>query len=219
MRVAAVIPAFNEAPFVGEVVRRVRPLVEQVFVIDDGSTDDTAQRAEAAGAVVLRNSRNLGKGASLKRGFQAASGFDAVVTIDGDLQHDPDDLKVMLEVFVRDQADLVIGARPRSPNMPPVRRLVNALSDVLLSLVTGRRLRDVHSGFRLIRTSALRRLPLRLERFDAELELLIRACRRGLRIRETTTRTIYADEVSSIHPILDTVRFFRVVSWALFGLI
>lgn len=218
MRVAAVIPAFNEAPFVGEVVRRVRPLVDQVFVIDDGSSDGTAVRAEAAGAVVIRNSRNLGKGASLKRGFQAAGDFDAVVTIDGDLQHDPDDLKFMLEVFVRDRADLVIGARPRSPNMPPERRLVNALSDVLLCLVTGRRLRDVHSGFRLIRTSALRRMRLRLDRFDAELELLIQACRRGFRIREATTRTIYANQVSSIHPILDTVRFFRVVSWALFGL-
>lgn len=219
MRVAAVIPAFNEAPFVGEVVRRVQPLVDRVFVIDDGSTDETALRAAAAGAVVLRNGRNLGKGAALRRGFQAAVDFDAVVTIDGDLQHDPEDLKVMLDVFVRHRADLVIGARPRSANMPPVRRLVNALSDVLLCLVTGRRLRDVHSGFRLIRTSAVRRMRLTLEHFDAELELVIQACRRGLRIRETTIRTIYANEVSSIHPILDTIRFFRVVSWALCGLI
>ncbi|MFN2158150.1 MAG: glycosyltransferase family 2 protein, partial [Anaerolineae bacterium] len=120
--VLALIPAYNEATHVTQVVLGARQHLP-VLVVDDGSTDETALRAEGAGAVVLRQSPNQGKGAALRAGFRYAleEDYDAVITLDADEQHDPDEIPRFLEAYREHQGDLIIGAR-NFRQMPLVRR-------------------------------------------------------------------------------------------------
>src|SRR4029077_15932239 len=131
--VVALIPAFEEGPRVGAVVLRATAHLP-VLVVDDGSPDDTAARAEAAGATVVVQRPNQGKGAALRAGFAwaLAHDADAVVTLDADGQHDPDEIPTFLDAFDRTAADLVIGRRDFSL-MPPVRRLSNRLGGLAMS--------------------------------------------------------------------------------------
>lgn len=125
--ILALIPAYEEGPRVAAVIRGARRHLP-VVVVDDGSTDDTAMVSEAAGATVLRQRPNAGKGAALRAGFRHALdlGMDAVVTLDADGQHDPDEIPRFLDSFATDRPELVIGRRDFSA-MPPVRRISNTL--------------------------------------------------------------------------------------------
>ncbi len=206
--VAAVIPAYNESSSLRRVVSGVRPHVHRVYVVDDGSSDDVGP----VDAVVLRHERNRGKGAALRTGMSAAlaAGFEAVVTLDGDGQHDPDAVPVLLEALSR--ADLVIGSRSRSGTMPPSRKLSNGFSTVLVSLLLRRPIRDVHSGFRAYRASRLRSVEIRSRRFEVEVELLLKAAQSGWRIVHVPVPTLYGTERSKISPAMDTMRFLRAVA-------
>lgn len=212
--IAAVIPAYNESRFLPGVVERVRPHVDRVFVVDDGSGDGTGR----VNATVLRHDRNRGKGAALRTGIGAAlrTGCETIVTLDGDGQHDPAAVPSLLEAL--DGADLVIGSRSRSGSMPPQRRLSNGFSAVLVSLVAGRPLADVHSGFRAYRAAKLRSLEIRSRRFEVEVELLLKAARSGWRIAHVPVPTLYGTERSKIRPALDSLRFLRTVAWHALGL-
>lgn len=208
MRLLAVIPARNEGPFIGEVARRARRHVDDVVVIDDGSADDTAVRAPCR---VVSLGHHHGKGAALKVGFALAAGFDAVVTLDGDGQHDPDDVPALVGALER--ADLVLGVRARGAAMPPIRRLSNGSSAALVTLVTRRRLRDVHTGFRAIRSAVLARVTSPEPGFEFEADFLLRAMAAGFRIAEAPVATIYGRERSKIRPVRDALGFLRVVGY------
>jgi glycosyltransferase involved in cell wall biosynthesis len=213
--ICAVIPCYNEAESIARVVHAARSHVTTVLVVDDCSTDTTAAEAEAAGAVVLRQPRNLGKGAALKAGFDAADeqGFVATVTLDGDGQHDVTEIPLFMEAFDRDGTDLVIGNRMSDTRtMPLVRRLTNRFMSWIISRVSERRIHDTQCGFRLIRLSCWRELQLNARRFDFESELLIKACRRGARVSEVRVRTIYfSARQSKIRPIADSIRFVQLL--------
>jgi glycosyltransferase involved in cell wall biosynthesis len=218
-RSCAVIPAFNEESTIGRVVGAAREQVPDVVVVDDGSTDGTAREAARAGAVVLSHRANRGKGAALRTGFRHALDrrLDPVVTLDGDGQHDAGEIGRLVEAL-RD-ADLVIGSRPRSGRvMPKMRRLTNASSSALVSLLAGHRLHDVHSGFRAVRARVLRSLEIRSNRYEAEIEWILKTLRAGFRVREVPVRTIYDGQTSGIRPWRDAFRFFRVVGWSAGGL-
>jgi glycosyltransferase involved in cell wall biosynthesis len=213
--ICAVIPCYNEAESIARVVRATRAYVTTVLVVDDCSTDATAAEAEAAGAVVLRQARNLGKGAALKAGFVAADqqGFVAAVTLDGDGQHDVTEIPLFVEAFDHDGTDLVIGNRMNDTRtMPLVRRLTNRFMSWVISRVSGRRIHDTQCGYRLIRLSCWRKLPLNARRFDFESELLIKACRRGAQVSEVRIRTIYfGTRQSKIRPVADSIRFILLL--------
>ncbi len=184
-----------------------------VLVVDDGSSDDTAQQAEQAGAQVTRHERNRGKGAALQTGFAwaLAHGDEAVLTLDADGQHDPHEIPAFLAAFERGEGDLIIGRRTFS-RMPTVRAWANATGSRLLSLAFGYPILDNQSGYRLHSRRLLENVDLRhTARFDAEVEILVQAVVKGFRIGWVPIRTIYADEVSHINPVLDTVRFLRVL--------
>lgn len=218
MRLLAVIPAYREERFIAGVVRRTLAVVPDVLVVDDGSPDATADRAEEAGARVERVRPNAGKGNALRRGFAIArrEGFDAVVQLDADGQHAPEDLPALVEA-ARD-ADLVLGTRARGgTGMPWLRRQVNASCSALVSMMTGTRVRDVHSGYRLIRRAVLERVECRTATFDFEVDYLIRAAAAGFRIRHVTVRTIYGDEESKIDKWKDTLRFLRLIGYHALG--
>ena len=210
-RITAVIPAYQEGPRIGPVVEAVARHLP-VVVVDDGSTDDTAERAAAAGARVLRQVPNAGKGAALRTGFRdaLAAGSIAVVTLDADGQHDPDEISAFLIAFREHRSGLIIGRRDFS-EMPPVRRLSNVLGGVALSVALGRGVPDNQSGFRLIGRELMRAMLTSEEAgFEFEVEMIARCIALGLPIGWVPIRTIYAGEPSHIQPWLHFTEFVRV---------
>lgn len=183
-----------------------------VVVVDDGSTDDTAMVSEAAGATVLRQRPNAGKGAALRAGFRHALdlGMDAVVTLDADGQHDPDEIPRFLDAFATDRPELVIGRRDFSA-MPPVRRISNTLGGLALSAAVGRSVPDNQSGYRLIGRTLMRQLLDSEESgFEFEVEMIARCIALGLPIAWVPIRTIYTGEPSHIRPWRHFTEFVRV---------
>lgn len=213
MKVLAIIPAYKEEGRVGATVRGVPEYLTDVLVVDDGSPDRTADEARAAGATVLRQEPNRGKGAALLLGFAYALGndYDAVVTLDADGQHDPAAIPAMI-VELKAGADIVIGARKKDIRiMPPQRIFSNTWTSVTLTALTGALIRDSQSGYRALRAEVLRAVPLTTTKYDLESEQLVGAARRGFRIAHVTIPTIYGTEKSKINVPRDTFLFFRVV--------
>jgi glycosyltransferase involved in cell wall biosynthesis len=209
---ATVIPCFNEAKTIGPLVSTMRQLLPLVIVVDDGSTDETASVAETAGAIVLRHERNLGKGASLQTGMShvLSLGFDWAVTLDGDGQHSPADLPPFLLCAAETSARLIIGNRMhQAAAMPWLRRQVNRWMSEKLSHCAGRELPDTQSGFRLIHLPTWSSLPLRARRFEVESEMLMAFLAANHRIEFVPIRVIAAARKSRIHPLTDTIRWWR----------
>lgn len=208
----ALIPAYNESNQIAEVVIGAKQYLP-VLVVDDGSTDETATRAEDAGAQVLRQTPNQGKGVALRRGFRHAldAGYEYVVTLDADGQHDPAEIPKFLDNYAETGADLIIGARNYS-EMPPVRRTSNTIGRWAFSWALGEYVPDNQSGYRLI-TSRLMETTLASETlgFEFEVEMIVDCVRAGYELDWVPIRTIYAGEVSHIKPVEHVVQFFRVV--------
>jgi glycosyltransferase involved in cell wall biosynthesis len=211
MNALGLIPAYNEAAHIAQVVYGASVNVP-ILVVDDGSTDDTARLAEAAGASVVRHSMNRGKGAALLTGFTCAleHDYEAVVTLDADGQHDPTEIPTFLDAFRRGAGDLIIGRR-RFDQMPKVRQWANATGSRLLSWAIGQPVYDNQSGYRLLSRRALETLRFTTTGFDLEVEMIVQAAQAGLHIGWVPIRTIYANERSDIDPLVDTARFLRVV--------
>jgi len=208
----ALIPAYNEAAHVTEVVTGARAY-SPVLVVDDGSADDTATRADNAGAILLRQTPNQGKGTALRAGFRWAldAGYEAVVTLDADGQHDPAEIPKFLDAYADRKADLIIGARDFS-HMPPVRRLSNTVGRWAFSWAIGQPIRDNQSGYRLISRRLLEAILASNEAgFEFEVEMIVICVQRDFKLDWVPIRTIYAGETSHIHPWHHTVNFSRMV--------
>jgi glycosyltransferase involved in cell wall biosynthesis len=213
--ICAIIPCFNEGAAIRRIVRATKAYVGTVLVVDDCSTDDTAAEAEAAGAIVLRHPRNLGKGAALKTAFReaAARGFAAAVTLDGDGQHDTSEIPLFIEAYQAGNCHLVLGNRmDDTRSMPFVRRYTNRFTSWAISRMVGVPIRDTQCGFRLIGLDFWQATRLDSCRFDLESEILIKACRSGAKVKQVRVRTIYfGTDASKINPVIDTWRFFHIL--------
>jgi glycosyltransferase involved in cell wall biosynthesis len=210
-RIVALIPGYQEGPRIGAVVERARRYLP-VLVVDDGSTDDTAARAEAAGATVLVQRPNAGKGAALRLGFRHVleHGAVAVVTLDADGQHDPAEIPAFLAAFEASGAELIIGRRDFA-TMPSIRRLSNTLGGWVFSAAVGRRVADNQSGYRLIGRRLMTALLDSDEPgFEFEVEMIARCIALGLPIADIPIRTIYEGEPSHIRPWRHFTQFLRV---------
>lgn len=206
------IPAWNEARTIGPIVEAVRARLP-VLVVDDGSTDATADCALKAGAEVVSHPVNLRKGAALKTGFSWAveRGYKSVVTMDADGQHDPADLEKLLNENREQQAALIIGERQFS-RMPWPNRLTTPLGSRILSCALGIRVTDNQSGFRLLTKPLLESMSLRSNGYEMEVEMIWEAVRLGMPIAWVPIRTIYfPDRQSGFRPIVDSLRFLRMV--------
>jgi glycosyltransferase involved in cell wall biosynthesis len=217
MRVCAVIPAYNEADVIGDLVAAVRQHVDEVIVVDDGSVDGTGTRAAEAGACCLRFEDNQGKGAALRCALAkvAPGAFTHVLFMDGDGQHRPEDIPSLVREARVSGADLVIGTRPLDQaRMPRSRHLSNSLGSRVASRLVGRPIRDSQSGFRLVRLASLSALSLRSRGYEIEMEMLIKLCRHGARISQTPVALVYdgGRARSKMRPIRDTV---RICLWSL----
>ena len=210
MKIGVLIPAFNEASQIGQVVKSVKFHGFLPIVVDDGSTDGTADIAESSGANVIRHAQNMGKGASLKTGIKHIldEGYDAVLIMDGDGQHSAGDIQAFIDSSSKDKNILVVGNRMNhTRNMPIDRKITNMFMSFILSLVCRQKIPDSQCGFRLIKRDLLKKINIQSNRFEVESELLVKACRAGAKIRSVPIETLYGEEASQINPFCDTFRF------------
>jgi glycosyltransferase involved in cell wall biosynthesis len=218
-RVMVLIPAFNAAKSVGDVIRATREIVRVVVVVNDGSRDDTAAVARAAGAEVVDHPQNRGKGAALKTGFAHAikNGFDVVVTLDADGQHLPREIPKFLKSREETKADLIIGGRSHLfGEMLPRRRLANRFSAWTIAKASKTGITDSQSGFRLYSANLLRSVRLRTDGFDLESEVIVRAGVGGFKVITIPIDLGFVDGISTSHykPLKDTLRIAWTVTRA-----
>lgn len=216
MKTCLLLPAYNESKTIGQIIQGTSEFISEIVVIDDGSSDETAEIASASGVVCLANATNCGKGSALRKGFAYAlkHGYQLVFTMDSDGQHDPADIPRFLEHFDNTQPDILIGARQTKnsqTSMPLHRRINNRLISYVGSKLCGQRVPDFQSGYRLIRADVLRHVHLETERYETESELLIKAGRLGFRIESLPIQTRYGDEVSHIKPLREMWLFTKLL--------
>jgi glycosyltransferase involved in cell wall biosynthesis len=214
-KIAAVIPAYNEEKHIGEVVRRMRQKLDDVLVVDDGSRDQTAARAREAGAEVIVHEINRGKGETIKTGLRhwLELQFDFVMILDADGQHRPEEIDRFIALALSvDEPKMILGNRMNDvSSMPLVRRIVNRWMSQQISALCGQEIPDTQCGYRLVHRQLIPELLGGAARFDYETEMLIIASRKGFRIGSVPISTVYSDEVSSVHPVRDTIRFFKLM--------
>ena len=196
MKVAAVIPAYNEATRVGAVVRGAKQYVDEVFVIVDGSTDNTAEVARVEGARVIVHPENCGAGAATMTGLTAVRrlGFDTAVTLDADGQHATADIPRLLEMLQTQYADLVIANRfGRRNNIPLVRRFANFIGNGVTFLVTGIWLPDTQCGFKVFGPTALREIQLKMSGFEFCTEIIREASKHRWKVISVPSKVVYSE--------------------------
>jgi len=222
---AAVIPAYQDEKHIGDIARRTRERLDHVLVIDDGSTDKTAQRAREAGAEVIVHDQNQGKGEAIKTGLShwlgaanpSGSGQDRqitwVVLLDSDGQHLPEEIdRFLLAAASVTQPTFFIGNRMGDvARMPFVRRVVNRYMSSEISRVCGQKIPDTQCGYRMLDRQLIPDMLGGAHRYEYETEALIIASRKGYRIESVPITTVYTDQVSKIHPARDSLRFFKLM--------
>ncbi|HXF49118.1 MAG TPA: glycosyltransferase family 2 protein [Verrucomicrobiae bacterium] len=212
MPVQALIPAYNAGQSLSNLLPQVKKHLPNILVVDDGSSDNTAGVARQAGVVVIRLEKNRGKGNALRTGFKAAleNGSTAVLTLDADGQHDPERIPEFLKMASPNA--MIIGCREvRVDKMPFPRILSNTITSSMLSMLTGAKLRDSQSGYRLIGREILAKIELETDHFETESELLLKAARLGYIPQFLPIPTRYDGERSFMRPALDTMRFIRLL--------
>jgi len=219
LRVAIVIPAHNEAATIADIAARALAFAP-VIVVDDGSDDDTAGQVRALPVTLLRNERNLGKAATLWRGAMHAleQGAEAVITLDADGQHDPNEIPRLLEKAAAHPGAVIIAARLRNREATPAVRLFgNKMANFWISWAAGHPIADSQSGFRLYPAEVLRQVRVRHDHtrcFVFESEILVDAAQRGFGIEHIETEAIYPAGLRPSHyiPRRDTTAIIRMVA-------
>ena len=210
--ILVLIPAWNEASRIGPILEAFRDS-QTVLVVDDGSSDDTAEVARGAGVEVVIHPQNMGKGVALSTGFAWAleRGYDAVLTLDADGQHDPTEAQKFIEAYERGDGDLIIGRRDFH-EMPLYRAFGNGVGTWMLSKVLGVKIHDNQCGYRLYTRKLLEAVDLKRTGFEFEVEVVVEAVAAGLEIGWVDVLTIYGiDKKSYFHPFHDSVKFLDMV--------
>jgi glycosyltransferase involved in cell wall biosynthesis len=228
-RVAIVIPVYNHGTRISDVLCKASALGFPVFVVDDGSTDDTAAMLSSMeGLTVLRHSQNMGKGAALLTGFQAAEKIcDWALTLDADGQHKPEDAENLLQAVAGGQRPIVIGNRQgmEDEHVPWTSRFGRKFSNFWVWVSGGPRVSDSQSGFRLYPLPEALALDVRARRFEFEVEILVKANQQGIAVVEAPVQVVYqkgAERISHFHPWKDFMRnsatFSRLVFQRIFSM-
>jgi len=222
MKIVAVIPAYNEAATIRDVAARSLAVLAEVIVVNDGSTDETAAALEGLAVTLISNPVNLGKGASLVRGFALAlaEGADAVVTLDGDAQHCPEDIPRLVEAARAQPDRIIIGARLWDRGkVPPLRYFGNRFANFWVAWAAGFPVADSQSGFRLYPAKVLRSVRAIDNRFAFESEILIEAGRAGVATSAVPIAALYPRHARRSHyrGALDTARIVRMIAGKLFS--
>jgi glycosyltransferase involved in cell wall biosynthesis len=216
MNIGVIIPVYNVGVLLEDVLSKVLAYVSpnRIYVIDDGSTDNSADIALKAGVGLIRHEINSGKGEALKSGFKRIleDALDGVITLDGDGQHDPAFIPDFIETAESSSSELVLGVRRfRIGEMPLDRIFSNRTTSLIVSLLSGKKVPDSQCGYRLIRSSVLKGLTLKSSYYETETELLVRAAWKGCKIEFCPVSITYSGEPSHIHRLRDTVCFCRLI--------
>lgn len=210
MKNCILIPSYNEAGTIGAITKELKSRGLTVYVVDDGSTDETAGIAAREGAVVIAHSKNKGKGASLIEGFGRIlkEDFDAVLIMDGDGQHATGDVDNFFKKMAEAGADIVIGNRMLdTTSMPITRKIANRIMSRIISKMCKEDIPDTQCGFKLIKRNVLESIKFEFPNFEIESEIILKAVRKGFKIESVPVKTVYRNEMSKIKPIFDTIRF------------
>lgn len=218
-RLAIVIPARNESARLAEVLARIQAVPgigsHSVLVVDDGSSDGTADIARAGGATVVRHAVNLGKGGALRTGCELAlhEGCEFIAVMDADGQHDPADLPRLVAPLVAGEADLVCAYRHFTSDMPAAMRLGNHGLSQFFQVLFGTHVTDTQCGLRAFSTDAYAKLRWVATDYSVETEMLVRAARASLRLREIEIATIYHDRYKGTTPLDGLKIFANMLLW------
>ena len=203
-KVTAILPAYNEELCISGIILGSKKYVDRVIVVDDGSTDNTAEIAKLAGAEVISHYPNKGKGAALKAGFEAAKDSEIIVTLDSDGQHNPEEIPKLIAPIINGEADIVNGSRYISGNKkdtPSYRRIGQTILDKATNLGCGFDVTDSQSGFRAFAGRALHFFRFKRTDFGIESEMLMDAANAGLRIKEVEIGVRYDVDGSTKNPV------------------
>ncbi len=219
--IAILITAYNEGKYINKVIKNCAVYGMDIIVVDDGSIDSTAAEVRSLMQKIgnklklIIHPSNLGKGRALITGFSyiIEKKYMGVITIDADGQHDTGEIKKFLETVRNEDPDIVIGNRLENTlGMPFIRLATNIFTSWIISKIAGKKINDVQSGFRYLKTSAIKKIKLSTCNFDTEPELIMRAGWYGMKIINIPIKTIYhKDFISHVNPIKDTVKFFKLV--------
>lgn len=212
--IVAIIPAFNEGKTIKEVITKTKNYVDKIIVVDDGSIDNTFDEAELAD-IRLRHIVNIGKGLALKTGFEAAikENADVILTIDSDLQHDPDEIPKFLEKIKKH--DIVIGTRSLNKNMPLVFRAGNSLIHYIFRFLFNLKIKDTQCGFRAFKASIYPLIKWQALNYAVETEMLAKAGKNNLKVAEIPIKTIYEDKYKGT-TVIDGIKItLNMLKWKL----
>lgn len=219
MKKIAIIPAYNVEKTVSEVIRNTRKFVNDVMVVNDGSTDHTGTLAEKLGVILLNHPTNLGLGCALRTGFKEAliKGYDIVVTLDSDGQHDPEDIERLIQRLQDNRVDVIIGSRLTNRaewrNFPRHRLWGNLVLTFVTNLAVGRKVTtDSQSGYRVIKREALKKMNLAGKTMEIASEIIFEAGKNGFKIDEVPIKASYDKEVSNVKALRDISRIIFLLA-------
>jgi glycosyltransferase involved in cell wall biosynthesis len=218
---AILIPAYNEGKYIKVVILECSQYGNDIIVVDDGSTDDTREILKSLDTlsepqvILIEHEVNKGKGEALKTGFQYAvqNEYCGVITIDADGQHKVSEIADFLSAVETNNPDVIVGSRLKNAKgMPFIRLATNRFTSWLVSIVAGKKISDVQSGFRYLGHDVLKNIKLETKNFDTESEILLKASWMDYKIINIPISTIYhKDFVSHVNPVKDTVKFFKLI--------
>ena len=222
-KIIAAIPCLNEEAFIGDIVTRAKKYIDKVIVVDDGSTDNTFEAAQAAGAEVIKHKTNQGAGAATKTAFEVAkrSHTDILVTLDGDGQHNPDEIPQLLAPILNEEADLVIGSRFLKSNlrqMPKYRKFGIDVITFLYNFGSKVRVSDAQCCFRAQNRKLIEAVNITEAGFGFSVQVLIQVRKKGFTIKEVPISCIYHSQSSSLNPVTHGLGVaFNVIKLRLFS--
>lgn len=202
-----IVPAYNEARYIGRFLDKLTPHYKNVIVVDDGSKDKTCEIVRGRGVECLAHLVNLGKGAALKTGCDYAfkkKGAEAVIIMDGDDQHEVGDLREFIKELNKG-SQIVLGVRKLDANMPLMRVLGNKSMSILINLLFGKYIADVPSGFKAFTRSAYKRLRWHSQGYEVEAEIAVRLAKSSLEFTEIPISTVYYDKEYGFN-LLDAIK-------------
>jgi glycosyltransferase involved in cell wall biosynthesis len=220
-KIALLIPAYNEEKYISQVIKNCAIYSLDIIIINDGSIDQTERvvkklkKSKKYPLILLQHPKNKGKGAALDTGFKYAikKGYQGVITLDGDAQHDAREIKKFLQMIEEEKPDLIIGSRFQNvQGMPFLRLTTNYFTSWLISKLAKQKIEDVQSGFRYISAKVIKNIELKTKNFETEPELILKACWLNYKIKNLPISTIYYEGfVSEVNKFIDTLKFFKLV--------
>lgn len=208
MKLSLIIPAYNEGKNIGDVIKRVPSFVDEMIVIDDGSTDGTSEAVSKHPVKLIRHEKNFGKGKALRTGSKSAEG-QIFVFMDADGQHNPAEIGALVKPILEGESDMVVGYRDLR-SAPLIRKFSNFMAKSAIKIFTRQEVKDPLCGFRAISKDAFNKLQLTKEGYEFEFDMIFEALRAGLRVSNIPVSVDYGVGESSITPV-DNVRIIFFV--------